>query len=82
MGKKKTPKTDKEKCFKILDNLMENINLTNELGDQILHNIFLTIYMLLRNSEDYNKELIDVEQLCAEKYKNYFPTEMEDVTIN
>lgn len=82
MSKRKIPKTDKEKCFKVLDNLEENIKLTNELEDQLLHNIFLTIYVLLRNSENYNDELIDIEQLCAEKYKNYFPSELENVIIN
>jgi len=64
------------KCNQIMINLTKNIDLTSQIGHDELHNIFLTIFTVLKYLENNTEELAKIESVCQEVYKNLNPKEM------
>ena len=64
------------KCHQIMVNLSENIDLSNQIGHDILHNIFLTIFVTLQHLSDHEEDLIKIANACQEVYKDLNPKEM------
>lgn len=64
------------KCDQIMENIIKNIELTSQIGHDELHNIFLTMFTVLKHLEDHQEELTKIEIVCQEVYKNLNPKEM------
>ncbi len=64
------------KCNQIMENLIKNIELTGQIEHESLHNIFLTIFTVLKYLENNTDELEKIEIVCQEVYKNLNPKEM------
>ena len=57
------------------------MELTNQIGHDELHNIFLTMFTVLKHLNDHTEELTKIEIVCQEVYKSINPKEM-GCTIN
>lgn len=64
------------KCHQIMANLSDNIDLSNQIGHDALHNIFLTIFVTLQNLSAHEDDLIKITNACQEVYKDLNPKEM------
>jgi hypothetical protein len=69
------------KCHQIMVKLSEIIDLTNQIGHTELYNTLLTIFCLLQNYEDHKEDLLKINNICQEVYKDLNPKEMGH-TIN
>lgn len=56
------------KATMIMDNLAKNIQLATMLKEEHLHNIFLTLFVVLQNISVSEKYLYEIEKLCSEIY--------------
>lgn len=64
------------KCFQIMDNLSETMDLAEQIGHSELYNIMLTIQMILKHIDTNNNDLSKLNNMCYEIYKELNPKEM------
>ena len=64
------------KCDQIMTNLSKSIDLADQTGHLELYNILLTIFITLQHLDNHVPDIIKIEKLCQQVYKELNPKEM------
>jgi len=63
------------KCHQIMNNLLQTVELSEQIGHQELYNIVLTVSLVLNNLGDHEEDLVKIMKVCQEIYKDLNPKE-------
>jgi hypothetical protein len=69
------------KCDQIMENLIQIITLSDQIGHHELHNITLTIFSILQNLSTHEDGLLEIMSTCQKVFKELYPKDMGQ-TIN